>query len=81
MEQKEILQQLNELFKKVLSNSMVELKMETTAKDVDNWDSLNHMILISEIEKYYNIRFALKEIIKLKNVQDMCAIIQSKIST
>jgi len=79
MEQNEILSELTNLFRKVLSNNSIELKMETTAGDVDDWTSLNHMIIISEIEKKYQIKFALKEIMKLKNVHDMCVIISSKL--
>ncbi|MCX6266781.1 MAG: acyl carrier protein [Bacteroidetes bacterium] len=81
MELNEILSELNLLFRRVLANKAVELKMDTTAKDVDGWDSLNHMFLISSIEEHYKIRFALKEIIKLKNVEDMCRIVQSKINS
>jgi acyl carrier protein len=79
MELNKILEELNILFRKILSNDSLELKMETTANEVDGWDSLNHMTLISSIEKHYNIKFALKEIMKLKNVEDMCRIIQAKI--
>jgi acyl carrier protein len=79
MELNEILSELNVLFQKVLSDKSVILKMGTTARDVDGWDSLNHMALITAIEKHYKIRFALKEIMKLKNVEDMCKIVQSKI--
>jgi acyl carrier protein len=78
MELSEILSELNLLFQKLLSNESLELKMDTTAKDVDGWDSLNHMALITEIEKHYKIRFTLKEIMKLKNVEDMCKSVQSK---
>jgi acyl carrier protein len=79
MELNEILSELTILFRKVLSNNSIELKMESTAKDVDDWTSLNHMTIISEIEKKYNVKFAFKEIMKLKNVQDMCVSISSKL--
>ena len=37
--------------------SKIEIKNDLSAKDVDNWDSLTHMILISEIEEKFNIKF------------------------
>ena len=80
MELNEILNELNILFKKELTDDSISLQLESTAKDVDNWDSLNHMVLISAIEKKYHIKFSLKEIMKLKNVGDMCSLVQSKIN-
>jgi len=45
---------------------------------VDGWDSLTNMRLITAIEKHYNIRFGLREILKFKHVGDLCASIQAK---
>lgn len=56
----------------------ITLTTETTAKDVDGWDSLTNMRLITAIEKHYNIRFGLREILKFKHVGDLCASIQAK---
>jgi acyl carrier protein len=78
MEMDEILFELTLLFREVLSNNSVELGMETTANDIDDWTSLNHMSLISEIENKYQIKFSLKEIMRLKNVGDICKIVAVK---
>ena len=79
MEQGEILNQTNQLFKKTLDDETIELGMETTANDVDDWDSLNHPVLISEIEKHFNVTFKLKEVIGFKNVGDIVNGIQAKL--
>ena len=42
-----------------------------TATDVDGWDSLTHMMIISEVEKAFSITFKLKELNKMKNMGDM----------
>lgn len=50
-----------------------------TAKDVEGWDSLSHMIIITEIEKAFDIRFKLKELNKMNNIGDLVDLIQVKI--
>lgn len=80
MEIKEILNQATAIFCSVLKNPTIELNENTTAHDVDGWDSLSNIILIGEIEKHFNIKFKLREIMKMKNVGDLCTNIQKKIA-
>lgn len=78
MEIEEILRELDTIFRDILKNENITLTPETTAKDVDGWDSLTNMRLITAIEKHYNIRFGLRKILKFKHVGDLCASIQAK---
>jgi len=78
MEDENLIKELEQLFQEVLKKGQVSLKYETTAKDVDGWDSLTNMLLINAIEKKYSIHFGFREIIKLKNVGDLCNAIISK---
>ena len=78
MEIDDILKELDTIFREILKNDTITLGRETTAKDVDGWDSLTNMRLITAIEKYYDIRFGLREILKFKNVGELCASIQAK---
>ena len=71
MEIEEILRELDTIFRDILKNENITLTTETTAKDVDGWDSLTNM-------RHYNIRFGLREILKFKHVGDLCASIQAK---
>lgn len=75
-----ILKDVTEIFKDVLDEPSVVLKKETTAKDVENWDSLNHIQLIVAIEKKFKIKFTTPEIRSWKNVGDMCDLISKKLS-
>jgi acyl carrier protein len=79
MQKKDITDKLTLIFKKIFNHQSLVLTDELTANDVDNWDSLTHMLLISEIEEAFSIKFKLKELNKMKNVGEMIDIILSKI--
>lgn len=78
METTELLEILNGIFRKVLKRDDITLTEETTAHEVDGWDSLTNMILLTEIEKKFGVRFTFREIVKLKNVGDLCQTILNK---
>lgn len=71
MERTEILAQVQEIFRTVLKNEAVVLTDEMTAEDVPGWDSLTHVVLISEIEKHFDIRFSIREMLSWKTVGKM----------
>jgi acyl carrier protein len=75
-----LLTEVTEVYRKVLKSPDLTLSPESTADDVDGWDSLNHTILMAEVQKHFQIKFALKEVIKFKNVGDMLELISQKIS-
>ncbi len=72
------LEQLNGIFREVLDDDAINLSVEDTANDVDNWDSLNHIQLVVAIEKHFNIRFNSQEIQSWENVGDIIECINSK---
>lgn len=78
METKELLEILNGIFRKVLKRDDITLTESTTAHDVEGWDSLTNMVLLTEIEKKFGVRFTFREIVKLKNVGDLCQTIMNK---
>ena len=78
MDKKEVVVSLTSIFRKVFSDDLLELTDKLSANDVDRWDSLSHMLLITEIEKCFSITFKLKDLNKMQNVGDMVEIIISK---
>lgn len=78
METTESLKLLNEIFRRILKKEEIILTEGTTAHDVDGWDSLTNMTLLSEVEKVFKIRFTFREMVKLKNVGDLCRAIADK---
>lgn len=78
MEKKEILAEVQNIFQDVLDNEDIELSNETTAEDVEEWDSLSHIQLIVAIEKHFKIKFTSREILSWKNVGEMIDSIAAK---
>ncbi len=80
MEKNEILNQVQEIFRDVLDNEDIVLTNETTANDIEEWDSLSHIQLIVAIEKNFKLKFTSLEIMKWKNVGEMIDTIYQRIN-
>jgi acyl carrier protein len=74
-----ILAKVNDIFIDVLDNSDIKLTPATTAKDIEEWDSLSHIQLIVAIEKKFKLRFKSSEINSWNNVGDMCLSIEKSL--
>ncbi len=79
MSREEIMERLKDIFIDVLENPLILINNQSTASDIPGWDSLNHIMLIVEIEKKFKIRFTAEEAQSFVNVGEMCDEIQSKI--
>lgn len=75
-----LIPQINKIFIDVLDNEDISITPETSANDIEEWDSLSHIQLIVAIEKQFKIKFTSMEITKWKNVGEMCDTIRTKLS-
>ena len=71
MDRDEILKQLALIFEEVLKQPELKIDYNMSADDIDGWDSLSNMTIISEIEKKWNVHFKLRDIVRMKNIGDM----------
>ena len=78
MNREEVLKQLQSIFRDFLKKDNVCIDESSTSKDVDGWDSLTHMQIIAQIEKHFRVRFNFREVIKFKNVGDLCSALLTK---
>ena len=74
----EVIRKVNDIFIDVLDNPDIVLTDETSAGDIAEWDSLNHIQLVVAIEKAFKLKFTAKEIQSWKNVGEMCIAINEK---
>lgn len=79
MTQEEIYNRLNEIFRDVLDNEDLEITADSSANDIEEWDSLSHIQLIVAVEKAFGIKFTSREIMKWNNVGEMVESIVEKI--
>jgi acyl carrier protein len=61
MDRPAVMSTLTEVFRKVLDDPGITLTPQTTADDVEGWDSLNHIIIVVEIERRFGIKFQAAE--------------------
>lgn len=79
MEAIKIKESIKDVLVSTLEHNNFEMHDELTAVDVDGWDSLSHMMIITKIEEKFNIKFKLRDLNKLKNMGSLVAVIQTKI--
>ncbi len=80
MSDAEIYEQLNAVFQQVLEDDAIKLTPETTADDVDGWDSMNHIFIVVELEKRFGVKFQAAEMEELKNVGELAGLVKQKIA-
>ena len=77
----QILDKLTDIFREELDNEEIVLSAETTADDIEEWDSLSHIQLIVAVEKAFGIRFTSSEIQSWNNVGEMMASLEAKVAS
>ncbi len=76
----DVLQQLQPIFQDILDQPNLHITPESNANNVEDWDSLAHINLVTATERHFKIKFALGELQELKNVGDMVHLIQRKLA-
>ena len=71
MTEEEIYSRLNEVFRDVFDDDEISVNGQTTADDIDGWDSLAQISLIAAVESEFGIRFDMKTALSLKNAGDI----------
>lgn len=75
----DILAGLNTVFRKLFEDESLVISRSTTAHDIEDWDSITHMVLITAVEQKYSIKFTLADLTTLNNVGDMVDIVASRL--
>jgi acyl carrier protein len=75
----DIIKKLRIIFQDVFDDESLTINNDTTAEDIDDWDSLEHINLIVAIEKDFKFKVTLGELQDLQNVGDMVGLIGKKV--
>ena len=71
MTREEVYERVNAVFADVFDDDHLTVNDDTTAADVDGWDSLTHVALIDEMEEEFDMSFDMKTVVNQKNVGEM----------
>jgi acyl carrier protein len=80
MSPNQLLSKLTEIVRDILDDPSIVLTRESTADDVEDWDSLAHINIILAIEREFHLKFDLEELKPMENVGTLLDIIQSKLA-
>ncbi|MCC8935231.1 MULTISPECIES: acyl carrier protein [Bradyrhizobium] len=78
MQKTEVYSKLTAVFQDVFDEDDLALTPQTTADDVDGWDSLSHIRLVLAVSKAFGVKFSASEIGNLKNVGEFADLIEKK---
>ena len=76
----DMLEELTPIFHEVFDDDSIVISRQSTANDIDAWDSLSHMNMVVAVELKFGIRFALGELQTLKNVGDLIDLTEKKLA-
>ena len=79
MKNEQIFKELNDVFRDVFDDEDITVTATTTADDIEDWDSLEHINLVVAIENNFNIKFKMSEVTSMKNVGEMAELIAERI--
>ena len=78
MNEKQIYERLNEVFRDVFDDEDITVNADTTADDIDDWESIEHINLVGAVEDEFGLRFKMGEVSGMKNVGEMVDIIMKR---
>lgn len=72
------LEQVQKIFREVFESPDLKINPALSAKDVNNWDSFNHINLVVALEEEFKIAFTTSELAAMANVGDLVKLLQKK---
>ena len=79
MSREEAFERVNEVFRDVFDDDDITVGEETTANDIEDWDSLEHIHLVAAIEQEFDMKFTMGQVVSMKNVGEMIDIILEQV--
>ena len=81
MSREEVFEKLNEVFQDVFDDDTITVTDTTTADDIEEWDSLEHINLLAAVEQEFGMKFNMGQVVSMKNVGEMVDIIMQQITS
>lgn len=71
---------VQDIFRDIFDDKNLVINEKTNAGDIEDWDSLEQINLLTAMEKRFDIKFNIEDVIKLENVGDMITLIEGKVN-
>lgn len=75
MTREEVFERLTQVFREVFDDEEIELTDSTTADDIEDWDSFEHINLVVAVEEEFSFKIPMGKVVTMKNVGEMVDII------
>jgi acyl carrier protein len=75
MKREEVTEKVQEIFKEIFDDEDLVVDDNTTADDIEDWDSFEHINLVVAMEREFDVKFPMKRVVVLKNVGEMIDLI------
>ncbi|WP_300725351.1 acyl carrier protein [uncultured Bacteroides sp.] len=69
-------EQIIAIIARILEVPIEEINMDTAVGDLPEWDSLHHVMIVTELEKIYNIKFSQEDLMELEDVSDLISLVK-----
>jgi acyl carrier protein len=79
MDRNDILQKVSAILRDIFDDDSLTISEDTTAADVEGWDSLNQINILLACEQEFNVKFVIDEVTGLSTVGDLVTLINSKV--
>ena len=79
MDRASIFEKLTDVFQDVFDDDSIALTDDTTAADIEDWDSLTHITLLATVEEEFGMKFSMKAVQGMKNVGEMVDLIAAAV--
>ncbi len=76
MDRTQMMEEIQEIFRDNFDDDSIELSNSTNAADIEDWDSLEQINLLTAIEKKYGLKFQLNDVRNLQNVGDLLDLLE-----
>jgi acyl carrier protein len=76
--EKQIIDALTEIFRDVFDDPTLVIGPDTTAEDIEGWDSVAHINIVVAAEIRFNVKFKTSEIEELKNLGEFVSLIEKR---
>ena len=75
MTREEVYERLNKVFQEVFDDDSIPVNDNTTADDIEDWDSFEHINLVVAVEEEFSFKIPMGKVVTMKNVGEMVDII------